>query len=77
MKDYPESLKNPSDKPIVRNFHISSSSVELNQIEIKVRRRDPAYEIIQNVIRQKEKFLSQVKRSRVTVYLRASESVIT
>lgn len=63
------------DKPIVRNFHISSSSVELNQIEIKVRRRDPAYEIIQNVIRQKEKFLSQVKRSRVTVYLRASESV--
>lgn len=63
------------DKPIVKNFQIFSSSVQLDQIEINVRRRDPAYEIIQKVIDNKSKFLSQVQSSRSNVYLKASETV--
>jgi hypothetical protein len=63
------------DKAFVKDFQINSSSVELGQIEIKVKRRDPAYEIIRNVIDNKEKFLTQVKSSRTNVYVRASETV--
>ena len=63
------------DKPIVKNFNLQSSSVELNEIEIRVRRRDPAYEIIQKVIDNKEKFLSQVKSYKTNVYVKANETV--
>jgi len=63
------------DKPLVHDFQISSSAVELDQIEIRVRRRDPAYEIIQNAIERKDDYLSQVQSSRTRIYLRASETV--
>lgn len=63
------------DKPLVQNFKIFSSTVELKQIEIRVRRRDPAYEIMQHAIDKKDTFLSQVKSSRSHIYLRASETV--
>lgn len=63
------------DKPVTRDFKLQSSSVELNEIEIRVRRRDPAYEIIQKVIDNKEKYLKQVSSSRVNVYVRAGETV--
>lgn len=63
------------DKAIIKNFQLTSSSVELTQIEIKVRRRDPAYEIIQRVIENKEKFLTQVKSYKTNVYVRAAETV--
>jgi hypothetical protein len=63
------------DKAQVNNFQIHSSSVQLDQIEIKVRKRDPAYEIIQKVIDNRAKFLAQLKSSRSAVYLRASENV--
>jgi hypothetical protein len=63
------------DKAMVADFHINSSAVELSQIEIKVRRRDPAYEIIQHVIDNREKLLSAAGSSRTKVYLRAMETV--
>jgi hypothetical protein len=63
------------DKPLVMNFQLFSSSVQLEQIEIKVRKRDPAYEIIRKVIDNKSKFLAQLKSSRSNIYLRASETV--
>lgn len=63
------------DKPIARNFQIQSSSIELSQIEIKARRRDPAYEIIQKVIDNRQKFLSQVNSYRTQIYMRAGETM--
>lgn len=63
------------DKPVIKNFFLKPSSVELNEIEIKVRRRDPAYEIIQFVIDNKEKHLSQLKSYKTNIYLRAGETV--
>jgi hypothetical protein len=59
------------DKAIVRNFEIPSSSIELDQVEVRVRRRDPAYEIIQKVIRNRDKFLAQSQSYRTQVYVRA------
>ncbi len=64
-----------SDRPIKRDFIIRSSSVELNQIEIKVRRRDPAYEIIQRTIANREKNLSLINSYRANVYLKANEVI--
>jgi len=63
------------DKPVIRDFIIRSSAVELDQVEIRVRRRDPAYEIIQKAIDNKHKYLSLVKSSRTNIYLRAFEDV--
>jgi hypothetical protein len=63
------------DKPLAMNFQLFSSSVQLDQIEIKIRKRDPAYEIIQKVIDNKSRFLSQLKSLRSNIYLRASETV--
>jgi hypothetical protein len=61
------------DAPIIRDFQLTSSPVELEQIEIKVRRRDPAYDIMKKAIDLKDLYLSQVKTSRSKAYLRASE----
>jgi hypothetical protein len=63
------------DKAVVRDFILRSSAVELDQIEIRVRRRDPAYEIMQKAIDKKGEYLSQVKSSRTNVYVRAFENV--
>jgi hypothetical protein len=64
-----------SDKPITRNIYLESSSVELNEVVVKVKRKDPAYEIIQSAINNKQKYLTMGKSSRSAVYLRASENV--
>lgn len=63
------------DTPLVKNVWLQSSSTELNEIIVKANRRDPAYEIIQYVIDNKNKFLSQVQSSRAKVYVRAMETV--
>jgi hypothetical protein len=64
-----------TDKALVKDFVLSQSAVELNQIEIKVRRRDPAYEIIQKTIANRERNLSLVNSYRANVYLKANEVV--
>ena len=55
------------DKPLTQNIRLQSSNVELNEIVVKANKKDPAYEIIQQVIDNKEKFLSEVKSYRTQV----------
>lgn len=62
-------------KPMKMDFQLKSSSIQLNEIEVKVRRRDPAYEIIQKVIDNKEKSRSSITSSRTQIYVKASEVV--
>ncbi|MBC7923877.1 MAG: carboxypeptidase-like regulatory domain-containing protein [Ferruginibacter sp.] len=62
------------DQPVTRNVALQSSSVQLNEVVVKSNRKDPAYEIIQHVIDNKAKFLSQIKSSRAKVYVRATET---
>lgn len=63
------------DNPIVRDFKLYSSTVQLEEIEIRARRRDPAYEIMQHASDNKNSFLSQAESFRTHIYLRASENV--
>lgn len=61
------------DKTIVENITLHSSSVQLQDVVVRARRRDPAYDIIQKVITNKDKYLSQLQSFRTDVYLRATE----
>lgn len=63
------------DEPVVKNIWMRASSIELNQIVIKAKKRDPAYEIIQKVIENKKSFLTQIQSSRSNVYIKAIEEV--
>ncbi len=64
-----------TDKPTTKNLWLQASSIELNEVVVKANRRDPAYEIIQKVIDNREKYLTQVNSFKTQVYVRASETV--
>src|SRR5688572_7029462 len=64
-----------SDKPLKQDIILPASNAQLNEVVVKASRKDPAYEIIQHVIDNKEKFLTQVKTARTQVYLRATEVI--
>mgnify|MGYP000391830224 CR=1 FL=1 len=61
------------DVDVVKNIWLKPSTEQLNEIVVKARRRDPAYEIIQNAIDNKAKYLFQVNTLRNNVYLKAAE----
>jgi hypothetical protein len=63
------------DKPMTLNFTLESSAIELNEIVVKSSRKDPAYEIIQRAIDNKQKYLKLVKSSRTKIYARAMETM--
>lgn len=62
-----------NEKVITQNVWLESSSTELDQIVVRASRRDPAYEIIQLAIDNKNRYLKQVQRSRSKVYVKAME----
>jgi hypothetical protein len=64
-----------ADKPVSKNVWLNSSSIELNEVVVRASRKDPAYEVIQKVIDNKEKFLKQVDTYRTNVYVRAMETI--
>ena len=63
------------DEPVVKNIWLKSSSLELNEIVVKAKKRDPAYEIIQKVIANRKNFLRQMRSSRSQVYIKALEEL--
>jgi hypothetical protein len=63
------------DGPLVKNVHLSPSTVALDEIVVKAGKKDPAYEIIGHVIENKPRFLAQVKSFRTEVYVRATEVI--
>lgn len=63
------------DGRTTKDFQLASSAVELHEITVKARRRDPAYEIMQKAIDKKDDYLTQVKSSRTKLYMRAWEDV--
>jgi len=63
------------DKMISRNIYLKSSSTKLDQIVVKSKRKDPAYEIIQNVIDNKDDFLASISSYRTEVYIKAAEDL--
>jgi len=63
------------DKNETANFELVSSDYELNEVTIKASKKDPAYEIIQNVIKNKKKYQSQIETFKCEVYVKALEEI--
>ena len=63
------------DAFIEENIWLNTSSTELEEIIIKSKRKDPAYEIIQNVIDNKKNNLGSVQSFKSTLYIKATETV--
>lgn len=63
------------DKGITRNIRLSSSATELQELVVKAKRRDPAFEIIQKVIDHKEANRKIVSSFRTSIYVRAAEVI--
>ena len=61
------------DKTLVQDITLKASSLELEQVVVRAKRKDPAYEIIQFVIDNKERYLKQVSSARSQVYIKAIE----
>ncbi len=63
------------DQPLERNVRLATSRTQLHEVVVKARRRDPAFEIMEKVIAQKEKYITQAQSARTQVYVRAMEQV--
>lgn len=64
------------DRNVVqKNVWLETSKQELEEVVVRAKRKDPAYEIIQKVIEHKKKHLKQLNSSRSKVYVKAYEIV--
>lgn len=60
---------------VQKNVRLKTSSKELDEVVVKAKRKDPAYEIIQKVIANKKKHLKQLNSSKSEVYIKAIEII--
>ena len=64
------------DEDLKKNVWMELSTTQLEQIVVKSKRKDPAYEIIEMVIKNKEKYLAKQSSLRVQVYVKATEEKV-
>lgn len=57
------------------NVWLKTSSQELDEIIIKSKRKDPAYEIIQSAIENKKKYFASIQSFKSQVYIKATEEL--
>lgn len=60
---------------VVKNVWMKQSSVQLDEVMVRAKRRDPAYEIIQNAVKAKDRWKRQFESSTCEVYIKAKEVV--
>ena len=65
----------PDKKDIVQNIWLQTDMEQLNEVLVKSKKRDPAYEIIQASIKQKDKWRKQFESSISEVYIKAKEVI--
>lgn len=63
------------NKDIRKDFWLEPSMIELEQVVIKAKRKDPAYEIIQSAIKAKKDNYKQIQSSKCDVYIKAKEVI--
>ncbi|MFB0907313.1 MAG: DUF5686 family protein, partial [Spirosomataceae bacterium] len=63
------------EQDLVKNIYLEESANQLNEVEVKIRRKDYSYEVIQKVIDNRENFLNQYKNYTAQVYIKAVEEV--
>jgi len=54
---------------------LADTSIDLDQIVVKAKKRDPAYAIIQNVIDAKQKYINTTNACKTNLYIKATEEV--
>jgi len=54
---------------------LKATSVELDQIVVKAKKRDPAYGIIQNAINAKEQYINTTNACKTYLYIKATEVI--
>jgi hypothetical protein len=62
------------NKDVTQNVWLKPSSVALNEMVVKAKRRDPAYDIIKQAIDRKDKYLKQIDTLHYEAYIKAKES---
>lgn len=60
-------------KDVVKNIWLETNTEQLDELVVKAKRRDPAYEIIRNAIKSKSRFQNQLAASSCDVYIKAVE----
>ncbi|MDP5122230.1 MAG: DUF5686 and carboxypeptidase regulatory-like domain-containing protein, partial [Spirosomaceae bacterium] len=63
------------ERDVVKNVYLEENANQLDEVEIRIRRKDYSYEVIQNVIDNRENFLNQYKNYTAQVYIKAVEEV--
>ena len=63
------------NKEVVKNVWLNNSVMQLEQVEVKDKRRDPAYEIINLAIDARKDNNKQVNSYRCQVYIKAKENI--
>ncbi len=63
------------EKDIVKNIFLDEEANQLEEVLIKVKRKDYSYEVIQNVIDNRKDFLNQYKNYSSEVYIKSTEKI--
>ena len=65
----------PDKNEVVQNIWLETDIEQLNEVLVKSKKRDPAYEIIQAAIKQKDRWKKQYESSTSEVYIKAKEVI--
>lgn len=63
------------NEELVKNFWLETDNIQLEELVINAKRRDPAYGIINNAIKHKSKWKKQLNSSTCQVYIKAKENI--
>lgn len=63
------------DGPMKKNIYLKASDIALEELVIKAKRKDPAVEIIQLAIKNREKYQSKIQSFKSDVYIKATEVI--
>lgn len=61
------------EKDLVQNIFLNPDSKTLNEVVVRVKKRDYSYEVIQKVIENKDKVLNQYENYACKTYIKATE----
>lgn len=63
------------NEDLIQNFWLETDNIQLEELVVNAKRRDPAYGIINNTIQQKKKWKKQLNSSTSEVYIKAKEII--
>ncbi len=64
-----------ADKDLVKNIFLKIDQKQLDEVVVKVKKKDYSYEVIKNVLENKSKVLNQYQNYKAKVYIKSVEEV--